>query len=123
MTHQQSFTKVEKEVQQSLKKKMMLAESTEDVKKFFYQVVQDLVHNVTEGQVELSPEDLWLDPGAEAGYRLSSELLESPSFRPYWESSDLPNILQRMAELAVHRYIHLDKHPDKTDSKMFPRQT
>lgn len=123
MTHQQSFTKVEKEVLQSLKKKMMLAESTEDVKKFFYQVIQDLIHNVTEGEVELNPEDLWLDPTSEAGYQLSSDLLESPKFRSYWDNSDLPNILHRMAELAVHRSIRLDKHPDKTDSKIFPRQT
>jgi hypothetical protein len=33
-------------------------------------------------------------------------------------NSDLQPILQRIAEPAAHRYIHVAKHPEKTNAKI-----
>lgn len=121
MTRQVSYSKIEKEVRPGLREKINMAESTEDVKKFFVYAVKELLDRILEGRIEVDFEQVALAPDEEDGYTLSPALLHDPLFKEVWEISDLPHIVRRMAEVAVKRYIHLEKHPDKTEAKMFPR--
>jgi hypothetical protein len=120
MSTQHSFTKLEKPLYQELKNSLMQAESTEDAKKFFSRTVCRLIASATRNAVEPDEEEVTLDPEADEGYRLGEELLADPSFRSVWKDSDLKRIVRRMAETAAHRYHHLEKNPEKTESKIFP---
>ena len=119
MTEQYSYTKIEKPLFQELKKDLMLAESTEDVKKFFVRCIQKLIYQVTDKVVEANFEDIELSPKFSKHYKLSERISKKPEFVSKWKNSDLSRIFQRMADTAIHRFEHLQKYPDKTESKMF----
>ncbi|MEW6665715.1 MAG: hypothetical protein AB1512_10915 [Thermodesulfobacteriota bacterium] len=38
--------------------------------------------------------------------------------RSYWTDSDLPHVIERLAEAATGRYKHVEKHPEKTEAKI-----
>lgn len=62
-----------------------------------------------------------LVPDKREGYTLSPVLLRGRHFMQVWNTSGLPHIVKRVAEFAVKRYKHLEKHPDKTEAKIYPR--
>ena len=121
MTKQASFSKIEKELRAGLREDINNAESTEDVKKFFVYAVQGLLDRVLEGQVRVEYEHISLAPDQREGYTLSPVLFGDRHLKQVWNTSDLPHIVKRMAQFAVKRYKHLEKHPDKTEAKMYPR--
>ena len=113
-----SFTRYEREILPNFRQKISKAESTEDVKKFFVYTVKELFKNVFEGQMEFYYEEFELTPDSEAHYRLSKRLLSSKNFTSVWNHSDLSRVVNRLAESSLRRYTHLEKHPEKTDSKI-----
>ena len=113
-----SFTRYEREILPNFRQKISKAESTEDVKKFFVYTVKELFKNVFEGQREFDYEEFELTPESEPHYRLSERLLSSKDFTSVWNHSDLPRVVKRLAESSIRRYTHLEKHPEKTDSKI-----
>ena len=72
---------------------------------------------------ELVPDDLTLDPKTKPYFAASARLRASSTFSRVWLHSDLPAIVERFAETAAHRHHHLDKHPEKTESKIFPSKS
>ncbi|MDY6839607.1 MAG: hypothetical protein SWH78_16710 [Thermodesulfobacteriota bacterium] len=120
MTTQLSFSKYEQEIRPILRRSINSAESTEDVKKFFFYGVRNLLKKVLQRQMSIDHEDILLDPKEERGFTISSRVWDIPAFASAWRESDLPHIIERMAEFAINRYKHLDKHPDKTEAKMYP---
>lgn len=97
------------------------AESTEDVKKFYYQTVRDLLKEICDllpEDVEIQDIQLNLDRGE--GYLLSDNLMDGARLRPLMQDSDLDVILERLSEHAWSRYRRLEKNPAKTESKMYP---
>ena len=113
-----SFTRYERGILPNFRQKISKAESTEDVKKFFVYTVNELFSNVFEGQLEFDYEDFELMPDGEPHYQLSKRLLSSKDFTSVWNYSDLPRVVNRLAESSIRRYTHLEKHPEKTDSKI-----
>ncbi len=113
-----SFTRYERGILPNFRQKISKAESTEDVKKFFVYTVNELFENVFEGQLKFDYEEFELTPDSEPYYRLSQRLLSSKDFTSVWNHSDLPRVVKRLAESSVRRYRHLEKHPEKTDSKI-----
>ena len=118
MSKQISFSKYEQKVLPNFRQKISQAESTEDVKKFFVYTVQELLESIFAGKIDFEYEDVALMPGSEPYYILSKRLLSSVEFKPVWNDSDLPRLLSRLGETAVHRYKHLQKRPEKTESKI-----
>ena len=118
MTRQTSFTKYEHKVLPNFRHKINKAESTEDVKKFFVYTVMELLDNVFDGEMKFEYEDCSLKTDCDPFYSLSERILSSEAFRPVWDESDLRRVLSRLAESATHRYKHLRKSPEKTDSKI-----
>ncbi len=113
-----SFTKYEREILPKFRQKIGNAESTEDVKKLFVYTVKELFNNVFEGQMEFYYEEFELTPDSKPHYRLSKRLLSSKNFTSVWNHSDLSRVVNRLAESSLRRYMHLEKHPEKTDSKI-----
>jgi glycyl-tRNA synthetase beta subunit len=118
MTVQYSFTKAGNELLPGFRKKMMEAESTEDVKKFFTYAIAELFRKVSEGQMELDFTDISLQPEEEPPFLISETVRASEEFASVWNASDLLQIVSRFAEIAVKHFKHLAKNPQKTESKI-----
>lgn len=120
MTRQVSYSKYENELKPGFREKMDQAESTEDVKKFFTYTVQELLDRAIDNEEqEVEFREIELDPAAPEGYALAESLRSRETFISAWSGSDLPRIVADFARDAVNRYQHLDKNPEKTESKMF----
>jgi len=115
-----SFSKYEQGVRPMLRENLNRAESTEDVKKFFVYAFRDLMNRVSEGRVAVEYEDILLDLLERDGYSIGDRLVATPDFVSLWNNSDLPHIVKRMAESAIKRHKYLDRHRDKTETKMYP---
>ena len=118
MTKKFSFTRHERQTLPNFRQKISKAESTEDVKKFFVYTVKEFLTNVFEGKMEFDDEALKLIPDSEPYFRLSERLLSSKGFTSVWNDSDLPRVITRLAESSIRRYKHLERHPEKTISKI-----
>ena len=119
MSALRSFAKVEHELLPGYRARLNNAESTEDIKKFFFVTVQNLLDTVLEEKVALRYADFHLDPEAEESFFLGRRIRESPGFASAWEDSDLCPIIKRLAERAVNRHKRMAKCRDKTESKLF----
>jgi len=120
MTKQISFSKYEQELRPEYWQMMNSAESTEDVKKFFVRTVLEMFERVFEGGTLVDYEDVHLDLKRKEGFVLSKRLQGIPDFVSAWKKSDLRHIVKRMAQFAVKRHKHFEKHRDKTEAKMYP---
>ncbi|MBN1843255.1 MAG: hypothetical protein JW883_13365 [Deltaproteobacteria bacterium] len=120
MTRQISFSKLEQDLRARLREKVSAAESTEDVKKFFAQTVGELLQKVLGDNVDLRYEDIRFNPREKGAYVISERLQKMKGFASVWRESDLPHIIKRMAEFALKRHEHLERHRDKTEAKMYP---
>jgi len=118
MTKRISFTKYLNKILPKFREDMNRAESTEDVKKFFSYTVRELLRDIVEKEMEIGDEDIILLPDKPPYFSLSSELLSRGELKKLWEESDLPQLIERLAESAIGRYKHLEKHPEKTESKI-----
>jgi hypothetical protein len=118
MARQVSYTKYENEALHSYRQKLNCAESTEDVKKFFFYTTQSLFNNVFGGKLSVEPEDVTLIPDSEPHFRFADRILSTEIFTETWGHSDLKRVLGRFAESAASRMKHLEKHPEKTDQKI-----
>jgi hypothetical protein len=118
MTTRVSYTKYENRLLPSFREKLNMAESTEDVRKFFVYTMRDLLDAVFEQKLDLDKEDIVFDPESEPPYSLGQGLTAHREFTPVWEGSDLPRVVSRLADSAVRRYRHLEKNPGKTTSKI-----
>lgn len=118
MSRQLSFTKFEKELLPAFRQKINMAESSEDVKTFYARTSLDLFDKAFAGELDLQFDDIVLQPGQDDRYLLSARILALPNFNEIWNNSDLPNVLGRFTEAAINRYTHLEKHPEKTESKI-----
>ncbi len=118
MAKQLSFTKYEHEVLPDYRQKLNMAESTEDVKKFFVYTVMELLDKIFEGEMQFKYDDVALMQSSSPPYSINQRLLSTETFLSVWNHSDLPNLIERLAESAANRYKHLEKHPEKTDAKI-----
>jgi hypothetical protein len=118
MERQLSFSKYEQELRPELRQNLNIAESTEDVKKFFVYTIQKLFGRVLEGKDPFHYEDIRLMPLEQSGFIISDKVLGDPEFAAVWQNSDLSNIVKRIADAASNRHKHLLKNPAKTESKI-----
>ncbi|MBN1931751.1 MAG: hypothetical protein JW786_09115 [Desulfobacterales bacterium] len=118
MTKQLSFTKYEHEILPEYRQNLNKAESTEDVKKFFVYTVRELFKNIFEDKIDFEYDDISLMPDSKVNYKMSERLVSTEAFASLWSDSDLPHLIARLAESAMNRYNHLEKHQEKTDAKI-----
>lgn len=123
MTRQLSFSKQENELRGGFREMMDHAESTQDVKKFFYQTVRELLDRATGKSLDARFEEVSLDLDRGEGFALAAPLRQRGELDELMKKSDLDNILSRLADQAWNRYRHLDKNPEKTEKKMWKRPT
>lgn len=113
-----SYTRIENELLPKFRKEISQAESTEDLKRFFSQNLQELFSQVFAGQIDIGDGDVTLSPENEPPFEINARIRSSEAFPPVWDTSDLPNIMSRFSEAAMHRYLHLAKNLKKTEAKI-----
>jgi hypothetical protein len=118
MVKQLSYSKYENIILPKYRKQLNIAESTEDIKKFFIYACQELFENIFEDNIKLQYNDIILLAESEPNYKLSERLHSYEYFETAWKHSDLPNVLRRLAKKAANRYKRLEKHPKKTAAKI-----
>ncbi len=118
MSNQISYSKIEHELLPSYRDRLNKAESIEDAKKFFNYTVMELFESIFGQSLNLEYDDIQLRPDKKPYYQLSSKITSNQEFVQTRDNSDLPYILERLANSAVKRYNHLKKHPEKTESKI-----
>ena len=118
MAQQISFTKYENEVLPDFRKKLNLAESTEDVVNFFVHTIVELCKNVFEGNIDFGYEDVTLILNQEPHYRMNERLFALEAFTSVWNDSDLPRVIGRFAKSAMNRFKRLEKYSEKSDTKI-----
>lgn len=119
MTDQRSFNKFENEVVPSYRKNVAAAATTEEVKNHFARTVCELLDKASAGAVRCRHEDVVLLPMQAPHYSLAESLTGQAAFQSIWQGSDLPAILARLVDPAVHRHTHLAKHPEKTNTNSY----
>ena len=117
MSQMMSLTKYEHQVLPKLRDQLNQSESVEDVKKFFVSIVQEFIALATDGKVSADYDDITLLTDESPFYSLATPVTESVEIKAL-ENSDLNAILQRLAEQAAHRHIHLMKNNSKTNLKI-----
>ena len=120
MSTQLSFTKQEQGARSRFRELLTQAESTEDVKKFFYQTVRDLLVDVCDSLPVFNIPDVQLDLSRGEGYSLSDRLMDEADLSNLMHGSDLDDILRRLSENAWNRYHQLEKNPARSEQKIFP---
>lgn len=78
----------------------------------------ELLDNIFAGKIAFEYGDIMLTPEKEQPFAINDRLLASKDFTAVWGRSDLPHVLNRLAQAAINRYKHLEKHPEKTRSKI-----
>jgi len=119
MEKQISVVKYENSMLPGFRNKINLAESTEDVKKFFIQAIRELLVNIFQDDRYQDFDAIKLLPEKEPFFELNNAMGISDAFSQMWKNSDLQHVLRRLAETAAHRYRHLKKKPEKTESKIW----
>ncbi len=116
--NKQSFTKLEHELIHAYRNRLNLAESESDVHNIFSRTILELLLAVFNNQLQIKAEDIEFSPGASPAFTLEKSLFNDEKLQKVWSSSDLPQIVQRLAENAEHRYRYLQTHREKTRSKI-----
>ncbi|MCP4132846.1 MAG: hypothetical protein GY754_17910 [bacterium] len=122
MTKQVSFSTLGNKYMHQLRHKVSHAEDKIDLENQFSYTITNFLKKVFEGKnLTIAAYDVVLNPGAVNFFTLSSKLLNSKVFMDAWDGSDMPHVIKKFADTACHRYIHLDKHSEKTENKLKKR--
>ena len=118
MALQFSFTKYENEILPDFRKKLNLAESTEDVINYFVNTTMELFENIFADKIDFDYEDIALLVDREPHYTVSKRLFSLKESTSVWNDSDLSRVIGRFAKSAMNRYKRLEKYSEKTDTKI-----
>lgn len=118
MTTQISFTRFEKEILPKFRKNMNVAESTEDVKKFFSYSMQEFLAKIFSENFTPSYEDIQLQADQDPPYLLSEAVRQLENYPATWEQSDFAEILLRFSNMAKKRHDNLAKKTEKAETKI-----
>jgi hypothetical protein len=114
-----SFSHIEKELLPEMRNKLNLAEDSVDVSNHFKFTMVNLLQKVfANDPLEFKTDDIAFNPDSQDYFSVNPNLLNHSLFKQTWEESDLPNVVKRFADTSYHRYIHLNKHLEKTKLKI-----
>ena len=115
-----SYSRIASKVRPRFRNNLNQAKSDEEVKKFFVYAVLELLDKIFEGKVSAKFGEIELGKGSKQPFIIHQRIMHDITFMNAWFNSDLPMIMERFAATAINHLKHLEKMPDKTESKMFP---
>lgn len=119
MSLQYSYALYEKDFTHEFREKISHSEDTSDIANHFSHIIAKMLNKIFGEKFTVKDPDIMFEPNTNGGhFSFSRKLLDNADFRMALENSDIGNIIQRFAEVAQHRYVHLCKHLDKTNKKI-----
>lgn len=119
MSKQLSFNQLENELIHELRNNINNSEGPIDVANYFSLAVCKLLKEVFANEViSISDSSVLFDPKNLNYYKVNEVLSKNDHFQEIWGSSDLKNVISRFAELSYHKYLHHNKHAEKTNKKI-----
>ncbi|MBC8383948.1 MAG: hypothetical protein H8E57_00350 [Candidatus Cloacimonetes bacterium] len=119
MKKQISFSTLGNTYIHEMRDKINNSENKIDLDHFFSQTVTNFLNKVFHDQdFVIDNGDIIFNPDSENYFSVSDDLWKLEYFKEIWNSSDLPNVIKKFADSTYHRYLHLNKHPEKTQKKI-----
>ena len=118
MATQISYSKFENDLIHHYRNQISGAESSTDVEKFFDYAIRELCKKVFKDDILLKQQDFQFLQESDPLFQVHRRLLNTEAFKEIWDNSDLPHIVERFAQTANNRAIHLEKHKEKTNLKI-----
>ena len=113
-----SFRKFEHMILPRFRQRSNKAESIEDIRKAFISSILDLFEKALGGRVVVGYEDVDFRPYERPYFFISERLLGDDYVLSMWKDSDIRQTVERLAQTAMNRYKHLEKHCEKTNAKI-----
>lgn len=110
MAYKKSFSEVENKYWGDYKVRMSRAQGAEDVKKIFSMIVAEMVKEIEPNLDPIYGEfngDFEIEMAGNAKYRVAPKIKDDSLYIELLKNSDLPAILDKYAELAINKIIHL----------------
>ena len=119
MKRQISYSSIGNEFMHKMRDQISNSEDKIDLGNGFSLVVTRFLSRVFEEKdIRISDNSILFNPQAKNYYSIDKELLDQGDFVETWQNSDLPNVIKKFADSTYHRYIHLNKHKEKTEKKI-----
>ncbi len=119
MNKMASFSLLEKEYIRKMRNKINNSEDKVDLQNHFSNTITNLLNKIFKDKnLTIRNDDIAFDSKKNNYYSVNQNLLKSEIFKKTWDNSDLQQIINRFADSVYHRYLHLDKHPEKTVKKI-----
>ncbi|MBN1327748.1 MAG: hypothetical protein JW996_07345 [Candidatus Cloacimonetes bacterium] len=119
MKSQISFSNLGNQFIHEMREGINNSEDKVDLENCFSMTVAKFLKRVFEDhEIRINDDDIRFDPAADNYFSLHGELRDHDYFKEIWHSSDLPNVIKKFANSVYHRYLHLDRHPEKTQKKI-----
>jgi RNA binding exosome subunit len=115
MNEQLSYVKHQNALIHQYRERINHAESEQDIKRMFFQIMKDLFIDIFEDDLGLEFNHVNLRPDEKTFFRLDSQIAQHPRLHVALEHSDLQLILSTFAKQACH---HLQRHPENTERKI-----
>ncbi len=117
-TYFANLENLEKKYLGKIRKNINKSENKKDLEKIFSFTVSDFLNHVLDEEIKISETDISFSPVQKNRYIFSPRLLESEYFIQKWNNSNLPGFINKVADTTYHRYLHLNKHIEKTEKKI-----
>jgi len=119
MKGQISFSTLGNEFIHEVREKINNSENKVDLTNHFSYTVTHFLNRVFESEnFVVDADDIIFDPKEKNNFKVSSNLMDVAIFKDTWKKSDLPNVIKKFADSTYHRYLHLEKHLEKTQKKI-----
>lgn len=116
-----SFSVLEKEFMHVMRSGINNSEDKIDLGNHFSNTMRSLLNRIFEHEhipVEIDDNDVIFNPNASNYYTISSKLRHMQDFKNLWEGTDLASVISKFADTAHKKFLHLDKHREKTRFKI-----
>ncbi len=109
-----SYVYLEKELAKPYRSELNIVKKPEEVEGIFSRTVINLLSKISNDVNDSHKEYIKLLPDSSPFYKLEKPLVKVQSVSEALSNSDLPAILNRFAEDAKNRYLHLIHDDDRT---------
>ena len=113
-----SYSSIENKYWPGFRDKINHCENTLEVLSLFSSTTASILNEIDDVLEVRNDEVSFVPTEQECLYSFSGRLKEGPRLKAYFDGSDIGSILDRFASAAKNRYVHLNKHPEKTNSKI-----
>jgi hypothetical protein len=118
MNEQQSYIRYQNALIHQYRERINHAESDQDLTRMYFQIMKDLFIDIFEDDLGLEFHHIDLLPDTEPFFCLDSKIAEHPRMQAALEHSDIQSILSNFARQACHHLLHLQRHPENTESRI-----